>query len=302
MKSVVDLGSDIHAILEGHYTFFPRFKLMRMRALEWKEEKLQQHVHDDEEAMNKAENKGDVHELDKATRALVKDLGKELKIDKKEIIGEEAIELNVINKIGHVLEILQNEKELLHKMHPITVMVDDFAKDQLNDLADVEQGGRPWEAAIGQTDIGQTSNDAINAIKNLRDDIQELNSVLNEIGKSGVALGTHTDEKRKKGTVDYVTAEKWIGKLEHRIKTKYIPNLKQHFFMMLRLYSFLREEIKHELEHVDVMKEEGLSEKTAKEIQEKLDKMLKKMKDNVAEEKEDANVLVQRATRVESET
>ena len=301
MKSVVDFASEVNAILHGSYTFFPRFKLLRMRAGEWKEEKLEKRVADDEREIIEAEKKGSVKNISDSTRDLVKTLAKELNIEHKEITGEEAIEMSIIFKLGECLDALKDHKELRAKLKGTIDQLKKFTEEQLNDLAQAEEGGEVWKAKLEKmADIGQTSNDAINAIKNMRSGLSVVGGLLNDVKKKAGRIST--DPQRKKDTAAYTWMEINIEKLEKMFRINLIPQLKDHFFNMLRLYIFLRTEIMHEIKHVDIMEKEGLSIAKAKSIEKKLNGLLKKLRKQVEKEKNNANRLVQQITREESET
>ncbi len=295
MKSIVDFTSDVFSIMRGNYTMFPRFTLMRMVAKERRDERIEKHIDEEMKKIAEAEKKGSISELKKETSKFVKDIHKEEKIDDFEVEGEEKIQRHMLQDVGTLIqefkgsETLKNDKELREKVAGILKQLKEFTELQFNDLEQTKKGGRPWETTTMQLDIGECSNTVITSARDMRQEFGRINSDVRAAINMASKIDNLKEEDKKK------EKEKIGKKLDDADKKlrKFLKDMKLNFHMTLRLFNFLVGELQKEDEHIKQMEQEGLPEKTSKELHKELHKALDDYHEKVEEESEFAQKIFQ---------
>lgn len=294
--SIVDFISQVSSVVNRQYTFFPRFTLMRMAGLGRRERRIEGHIAKEIEKIKEGEKEGSIKEVSAETKKFVKDIKREEVIQNKEIWGEEMILYNILGMMGECLKSLKGIDKQKEKIISIIDSMESYSREQMNNLKQVREGGKPWLGVVGvmKYDIGECTNIMITTSRSMRKDFSMVNSLTKDISR----LANEMKDVKK--------AEKAENDMERRIDylkdalSKFREKMKLHFLASLRVYRFLVDELNQEVLHVKKMEEEKLSENIVNMLNEMLKKALDKYIKDVEKEMDFANYLLQQYERAKA--
>ncbi|MCX8147569.1 MAG: hypothetical protein N3D84_03820 [Candidatus Woesearchaeota archaeon] len=297
MRSLVDFVSKVRMIFEGEYTYFPRYTLMRMAGRGRRERRIETKILDDIRKIKEDEQKGSITALKKDTRDFARSIKRELVIQKKEIKGEEKVEMALIDGLYKCLDAIHSEKSAVEKIRMAAEHLNSFSNLQLRAISQLKEGGMPWTGVAGimKYNIQECSNIIITTSRSMRMDLSRILSIMKDIIKLGRDL---KNMQRRKDAIQKVN--KRADELVNAVK-EFRGKMELHFWVTLRVYKFLLDDIKMTIEFIMKMPNEGLSLDIAKKLKKNIEDALKNYERDIKEEESDTINLVNQCNRLLSE-